>query len=73
MLSQANLKSFERSFDSNSTNTVLSNIVSANALSKLNGVVSENQQYNPVYNVSVTPHLKVTNQKSSGRCWLLQH
>ena len=70
MLSQANLKSFERSFDSSKSNTVLSNIVSANALSKLNGVVSENQQYNPVYNVSVTPHLKVTNQKSSGRCWL---
>ena len=23
-----------------------------------------------IYDISVTPHLKVTNQKSSGRCWL---
>jgi len=70
MLSKENITSFERNFDNNSTNKVLSNVVSANALSKLNGVVSESQRYNPVYNVSVKPHLKVTNQKSSGRCWL---
>ena len=70
MLSKENIANFERSFDNNSTNRVLSNVVSQNALSKLNGVVSENQRYNPVYNVSVKPHLKVTNQKSSGRCWL---
>ena len=70
MLSKENIANFERSFDNNVANKVLSNVVSANALSKLNGVVSENQRYNPVYNVSVKPHLKVTNQKSSGRCWL---
>ena len=70
MLSKVNLVNFDRSFDNNSTNKILSNVISANALSKLNGVVNENQKYNPVYNVSVKPHLKVTNQKSSGRCWL---
>jgi bleomycin hydrolase len=70
MLSQKNLQTFERSYDCNTTNHILSNMISANALSKLNGVVDENQKYNPIYNVSVKPHLKVTNQKSSGRCWL---
>ena len=70
MLSQNNLSQFRNNFNGNKQNEILSNVISANGLSKLNGVVSENQQYNPVYNVSVKPHLKVTNQKSSGRCWL---
>jgi len=70
MLSHNNLKQFETNFNNQQNNVILSNIISANSISKLNGVVNENQQYNPVYNVSVKPHLKVTNQKSSGRCWL---
>lgn len=70
MLTHENIKSFEQSFDSNSTNSILSNVISANPIRSLNGVVSETQKYNPVYNISVRPHLKVTNQKSSGRCWL---
>ena len=70
MLNHAKLKDFETAFDVDANNSVLANIISANPLSKLSGVVQENQQYNPVYNVSVKPHLKVTNQKSSGRCWL---
>ena len=43
---------------------VLTNVISSNPISKLS-VTEKNQTYNPVYNVeSVTPHLKVTNQKS---------
>ena len=57
-------------FDSLPSNKLLTNIISSNPISKLNSVTEKNQTYNPVYNVSVTPHLKVTNQKSSGRCWL---
>ena len=57
-------------FDSLPSNKLLTNVISSNPISKLNSVTEKNQTYNPVYNVSVTPHLKVTNQKSSGRCWL---
>ena len=70
MLNRVELKDFETAFEVDANNSVLANIISSNPLSKLSGVVQENQQYNPVYNVSVKPHLKVTNQKSSGRCWL---
>ena len=70
MLNHEELKDFENNFHVESNNSILANIISANPLSKLSGVVNETQKYNPVYNVSVKPHLKVTNQKSSGRCWL---
>ena len=53
MLSHNNLSQFEKNFSSNPQNSILSNVISANGLSKLNGVVSENQKYNP----SIIPSL----------------
>ena len=70
MISPEKLSSMMSSFDSVPENRLLTNVISSNAISKLNNITEKNQTYNPVYNVSVTPHLKVTNQKSSGRCWL---
>lgn len=70
MISSEKLTSMMTEFDSLPSNKLLTNVISSNPISKLNSVTEKNQTYNPVYNVSVTPHLKVTNQKSSGRCWL---
>jgi bleomycin hydrolase len=49
---------------------LIENVISNNSLSNLNNVRSETQNFEAIYNIKVTPHLKVTNQKSSGRCWL---
>lgn len=70
MLTSDKLSNIKNNYQTNDTNKLLSNIISSNSLSKLSHIRKVNQQYNPVYNVSVKPHLKVTNQKSSGRCWL---
>ena len=70
MLTTDKLASIKNKYQTNDTNQLLSNIISSNSLSKLSHIRKVNQQYNPIYNVSVKPHLKVTNQKSSGRCWL---
>ena len=70
MLTTDKLSSIKNNYQTNDTNILLSNIISSNSLSKLSHVRKVNQKYSPVYNVSVKPHLKVTNQKSSGRCWL---
>ena len=70
MISSEKLTKMMSEFDSAPSNRLLTNVISSNPISKLNSVTEKNQTYNPVYNVSVTPHLKVTNQKSSGRCWL---
>jgi bleomycin hydrolase len=70
MINSRKLMSIKGMYDNDSNNDLLSNIISLNALSKLSNISERNQTYNPVYNISVKPHLKVTNQKSSGRCWL---
>lgn len=57
-------------YGADARNRVMENVVSNNALSTLCAVRAECQKYDPVYNVSVTPKLRVTNQRSSGRCWL---
>ena len=68
MLNQTNLSKIRSNYENK--NNLVSNILFSNPLSKLSNLSEKNQTYNPVYNVSVKPHLKVTNQKSSGRCWL---
>ncbi len=70
MISTSNLENWKHEYNSNKTNKVFENVISNNSLSSLGNVREHMQKYEPVYNVSVTPHLKVTNQKSSGRCWL---
>lgn len=69
MLRKDLINKYSKSFNTNS-NIVLKNIVSYNKLANLTNNNEFNQSFTPIYDVSVTPHLKVTNQKSSGRCWL---
>lgn len=52
------------------THQVLENVVSNNPLHRLSTNRSVYQQYQHHYNVTTTPAVKVTDQKSSGRCWL---
>jgi len=70
MLNSNKLNNIRSNYENNNKNDLISNILFSNPLSKLSNFYEKNQTYNPVYNVSVKPHLKVTNQKSSGRCWL---
>jgi bleomycin hydrolase len=70
MLNNNKLSTIRSNYENNNKNNLVSNILFSNPLSKLSNLSEKNQTYNPVYNVSVKPHLKVTNQKSSGRCWL---
>ena len=70
MLNHNKLSTIRSNYENNNKNNLVSNILFSNPLSKLSNLSDKNQTYNPVYNVSVKPHLKVTNQKSSGRCWL---
>tara|TARA_B110000858_G_C17796937_1_gene472981 strand:+ start:898 stop:2223 length:1326 start_codon:yes stop_codon:yes gene_type:complete len=69
MISKDQINKFSNNVNTNH-NTVLKNIISYNKLASLSNSNSFNQSHTPIYDVSVTPHLKVTNQKSSGRCWL---
>jgi bleomycin hydrolase len=61
---------FKTNYSRNKSNKTVENILTNNSLFKLYNVRENVQKYNPVYNVKVTPKLNVTNQKSSGRCWL---
>lgn len=49
---------------------VIASVVSNNPLSSLQVNRDTLQRYQHHYNVTTTPKPKVTNQKSSGRCWL---
>ena len=69
MISKDQINKFSNNVNTNH-NTVLKNIISYNKLASLSNSNSLNQSHTPIYDISVTPHLKVTNQKSSGRCWL---
>lgn len=70
MISQNSLSKWKHQYNTSSNNQLLENIISNNSLSSLSSVRKECQKFEALYNVQVKPHLKVTNQKSSGRCWL---
>lgn len=70
MLSSYLLNKLSSNYENDNKNKFISNVLFSNPLSKLNNISQKNLNYNPVYNISVKPHLQVTNQKSSGRCWL---
>ena len=70
MLSSDLLNKLSSKYENDNQNKFISNLLFSNPLSKLNNISQKNLNYNPVYNISVKPHLQVTNQKSSGRCWL---
>lgn len=68
MISKEKISNWKENY--NKKDKILENVISNNSIANLSIVRSKCQSFNPVYNVNVTPHLKVTNQKSSGRCWL---
>ena len=70
MINNNQLEQIKTKYENENKNKLISNILSSNSLLKLSYITEKKQSYNPVYNISVKPHLKVTNQKSSGRCWL---
>ena len=70
MINTSQLEQIKSKYENQNNNELITNVLSSNSLSKLSHVTKLKQSYNPVYNISVKPHLKVTNQKSSGRCWL---
>lgn len=70
MISNSNLENWKIQYNTNKTNKVFENVISNNSLSNLSNVREQMQKYEPIYNIKVKPQLKVTNQKSSGRCWL---
>jgi len=70
MISQDNVNDWQQQYTSISNNKLLENIISNNSVSSLSNVRETCKKFEALYNVQVKPHLKVTNQKSSGRCWL---
>ena len=62
MISNTDLQEWKNKYNNEPNNKLLENVISNNSLSKIQGVRSENQNYNPIYNYKVTPELKVTNQ-----------
>jgi bleomycin hydrolase len=69
MINQDNVRDWQKKYSTNN-NKLLENIITNNSLSSLSNVRDKCQSFSAVYNIEVKPHLKVTNQKSSGRCWL---
>jgi bleomycin hydrolase len=62
--------SYQDEFDKNPTNKLLQDIISNNKLQDVftNRDISQNNHN--IFSSQVKPRTKVTNQKSSGRCWL---
>ena len=65
-----NIKTWKENFEKNENNEFIQNALTENSLRKLYTNRTLYQQNKHIYNYKVTPDVKVTNQKSSGRCWL---
>ena len=61
---------FLRILDENHKSNHMNDIISSNKIKHLITKRDLNQQYQHIFNHKVKPDLKITNQKSSGRCWL---
>lgn len=53
-----------------STFKALQNIISSNPISNIALDREKYQSYQPPYNINITPPVKITNQRRSGRCWI---
>ena len=69
-ISTEHLDTYRKSYHQCPHNTVIANVVANNPLSKLQVDRGTFQQYQHHYNIITKPKPNVTNQKSSGRCWL---
>ena len=61
---------FLRILDENFKSNHMNDIISSNKIKHLITKRDLNQKYQHIFNHKVKPELKITNQKSSGRCWL---
>jgi len=64
------LLNWNNSFNSDINNKLMQNIISDNALRNLSTNRETSQKYQPLFSNKVSPIIKATDQKSSGRCWL---
>lgn len=69
-ISSNQLTSFKEDFSKDPSNKLVQNVLTKNKISDLTQDRDNLQKFKPIYNLSVEPRLSVTNQKSSGRCWL---
>jgi bleomycin hydrolase len=65
-----NVNKWQYEFKSNQQNKIMQNIISNNSLRSLYTNREIYQKYNHLFTNTVKPNVKVTNQKSSGRCWM---
>jgi bleomycin hydrolase len=69
-IERENLDKWKHDFNNNSNNLVMQNIISSNSLRSLYTNRNKYQNYNHLFSNTVKPNVKITNQKSSGRCWM---
>lgn len=69
-ISKDQVNKWKYDFENDQHNRVMQNIISANSLRSLYTQRSVYQQYNHLFSNTVKPNVKITNQKSSGRCWM---
>ena len=67
MISNYHTNNYRESYQQNRS---IANVIANNPLSKLQVDRDTYQKYEHYYDVTTTPKPKVTNQKSSGRCWI---
>lgn len=64
------INEWSNEFEQTQINKILQNVISANSLEEINSNRDILKNLNYVYDVQITPKVKASNQKSSGRCWL---
>ena len=69
-ISTEQLDTFKTMTETDPTHKVLQNILTNNSLRSVSINRDTYQSYEHFYNITTKPDVKVTNQKSSGRCWL---
>jgi bleomycin hydrolase len=69
-IAEADLQQYRQTANGNPARNVINNAIANNSLKSLSVDRDIFQSYQHFYNVTTKPKVKVTNQKSSGRCWL---
>jgi bleomycin hydrolase len=69
-ISKTNIHTYSGTANSQPLRDVITNVLSNNSLKSLSVDRNVYQRYQHFYDVTTKPEVKVTDQKSSGRCWL---
>ena len=64
------VNNWNNTFTSSKNEKLMQNIITSNSISSLYTNRDAHQKYQHIFSHKVTPGVKVTDQKSSGRCWL---